>query len=256
MSLSVPSLSACVVVMIKYPRPGRVKTRLAAVLGEEHAAALYRCFVQDVLRTVDALDAHALLGIDPWAMRADFAAWLGTRHRFQPQVGPDLGARMDDAFQRAFAAGYKRVVLIGGDLPDLPGYLLMEAFQALDQNAVVLGPAHDGGFYLLGWTRRAFRPGLFALVPWSTSTVLATCRTALLQRGLSPRFLATWADVDNVADLRQLALRDLLPRDAATRTCLKLLPFPPGIQPKSHPVVPPRPSKVFPKLPFFQNQTE
>jgi uncharacterized protein len=207
-------------VMIKHPRPGRVKTRLAATLGEESAAALYRCFVQDVMRIVDALGAATLLSIDPWTLRADFAAWLGSERWFQPQVGPDLGARMDDAFSRAFEAGYTRVVLIGSDLPDLPRSLLAGALRVLDRHEVVLGPAHDGGFYLLGWALRAFRPGLFAAIPWSAPTVLAECRAALLRSGLEPRLLAPWSDVDDEAGLQQLILRDLLPRDAATRTFL------------------------------------
>lgn len=221
MSLSAIALSDCVVVMIKYPRPGRVKTRLVATLGAENAAALYGCFVQDVLRTVDVLDAHTLLSIDPWTMRADFAAWLGSERWFQPQVGPDLGARMDDAFFRAFEAGHDRVVLIGSDLPDLPGSLLVEAFRVLDRHEVVLGPAQDGGFYLLGWARRAFRPGLFAAVLWSTPTVLAECRAALIRSGLEPCLLRPWSDVDDEADLRQLVQRNLLPPDAATRVFLE-----------------------------------
>ncbi|PTN37685.1 TIGR04282 family arsenosugar biosynthesis glycosyltransferase [Desulfonatronum sp. SC1] len=226
MILSATALSDCLVVMIKYPRPGRVKTRLVATLGEENAAALYRCFVQDVLCTVDALNEHALLSIDPWIYRTDFAEWLGSERWFQPQVGPDLGARMDDAFSRAFEAGHDRVVLIGSDLPDLPGSLLVEAFRALDRHDVVLGPARDGGFYLLGWTRRTFRPGLFVAIPWSTSKVLAACRAALLRSGLEPRLLAPWSDVDDEAGLRQLIQRNLLPGDAATRVFLKSSRFP------------------------------
>ncbi|SMP41835.1 hypothetical protein SAMN06295888_10213 [Desulfonatronum zhilinae] len=220
MNLSTAALSDCVVVMIKHPQPGRVKTRLVATLGAENAAALYRCFVQDVLRTVDALEGRVLLSIAPWDMRADFAAWLGSERWFQPQVGPDLGARMDDAFFRAFEAGHDRVVLIGSDLPDLPGSLLVEAFRILDRREVVLGPARDGGFYLLGWARRAFRPGLFTTVPWSTPRVLAECRAALLRSGLEPRLLGPWSDVDDEAGLRQLVQRNLLPHDAATRICL------------------------------------
>lgn len=219
-------LADCVVVMIKHPQSGRVKTRLAATLGEQHAVALYRCFVQDLLRTVDAVDAHTLLSIDPWTMRADFAAWLGNDRWFQPQVGADLGGRMDDAFSQAFEAGHDRVVLIGSDLPDLPGDLLVKALRGLGRHEVVLGPAQDGGFYLLGWSRRAFRPGLFAAVPWSTPTVFAECREALLRSGLEPHILPSWFDVDLAADLRQLVQRDLLPRDAATRVFLKSSRFP------------------------------
>ena len=221
MSLAAPTLSNCVVVMIKYPRPGRVKTRLAATVGEVHAVALYRCFVKDVLRTVDAVDAQTMLSIDPWTMRADFAAWLGSEHWFQPQVGADLGARMDDAFSRAFERGHDRVALIGSDLPDLPENRVLEAFRALSLHEVVLGPAHDGGFYLLGWSRRAFRPGLFAAISWSVPTVLAQCREALLRNSLEPCFLEPWFDVDVEEDLRKLVRRDLLPQDAATRAFLE-----------------------------------
>lgn len=221
MSLAPPTRSDCVVVMIKYPRPGRVKTRLAATEGEEQAVALYRCFVKDVLRTVDAVDAQTMLSIDPWTLRSDFAAWLGSERWFQPQVGADLGAKMDDAFSRAFERGHDRVVLIGSDLPDLPESRLLEAFRALNRHEVVLGPAQDGGFYLLGWTRQAFRPGLFAAISWSVPTVLAQCRKALHQSGLEPCFLEPWFDVDDEEDLRELARRDLLPQDAATRAFLE-----------------------------------
>lgn len=209
------------IVMLKYPRPGRVKTRLAGTLGECPTAELYRCFVEDMLRTVDAQGVRSMLSVDPGEMQAEFASWLGTKRWLQPQCGADLGARMDDAFERAFAKGHERVVLIGSDLPDLPGQILQAAFGFLADHDVVIGPATDGGFYLLGWSCAAFRPGLLAAVPWGTPGVFVAARQALLQSAHVPYCLTTWSDVDDAAGLQDLLQRDLLPNDSATRTWVR-----------------------------------
>jgi hypothetical protein len=134
--------------------------------------------------------------------------------RLFPQQGDTLADRMRNAFERLFAAGYSGVVMIGSDLPSLPASYVARAFQCVRdrRDAVVCGPASDGGYYLIGLCRLC--PALFTSVAWSTADVLTTTTSIAERCGLTVLFVAPWHDVDTVDDLRRV-LRD---PDGATRT--------------------------------------
>jgi rSAM/selenodomain-associated transferase 1 len=129
---------------------------------------------------------------------------LEERHgvRLIAQAGEDLGARMALAFADVFAQGYRRVLVIGTDLPTLPGSAFGEALTLLDAHDLVLGPARDGGYYLIGLRKPA--PELFAGIPWSTDRVLALTQTKAAAAGLKTALLPVRRDVDTLDDLLAL----------------------------------------------------
>lgn len=186
--------------MAKYPAPGRVKTRLAAALGEATACELYRAFVLDLADRLDALSQPVTWAY--WPPDAPFAALLPGA-RCQPQRGEDLGERMAAAVARTLADGADAAIVIGADVPHVAAEAIGEAADALAADAdLVLGPARDGGYYLLGV--RTVVPALFAGIAWGTSTVLATTRARADAARLRTHLLAPGFDVDDAADLPPL----------------------------------------------------
>ena len=189
-------------VFARAPRPGRVKTRLAADLGEERAAAVYRALGRGVVDRVRGGPWRTWIVHDPpdAAAAAEVEAWLGAEGlELHPQDPGDLGRRMERAFDRAFRAGARRVAVVGTDAPDVDAAHVGAALDALDDADVVLGPAADGGYWLLALARP--RPELFRDVPWSTAQVLGVTRRRAAALGLRVRELEVLTDVDVAADL-------------------------------------------------------
>jgi rSAM/selenodomain-associated transferase 1 len=124
--------------------------------------------------------------------------------RLLDQVGEDLGERMHRTSVDLFAKGYKQVILVGTDIPSLPLSVYHEAFAMLSRSDVVLGPALDGGYYLIGLTQPAEK--LFAGVPWSTDQVLSVTQEQAKTLGLSVGLTTAWRDVDSIADLQALII--------------------------------------------------
>jgi uncharacterized protein len=189
------------VVFVKHPRPGEVKTRLAAAIGAEAAALLYRALAEEVLEatTPAAGDYERLVFFDPPESLPGMRDWL-PGVRLAAQSGDDLGARMADAFARAFARGARRVAIVGTDAPGVTRPTVREALAALDTADVVIGPAADGGYYLIAL--RAPRPELFSGIEWSTPSVRAQTLARAAAAGLSVRELGPLRDVDTLEDLR------------------------------------------------------
>ncbi len=189
-----------VLIFVKYPRPGQVKTRLAACIGAEHACGLYRAFVRDQLETMRRAGLKVTVCCAPTASRADYLAWLGPEWDYLVQRGADLGQRMANALSQALVRT-SPVVLIGSDLPDLPVAHLFAAQQLLETAKLCLGPTPDGGFYLIGL--RTFLPlsQIFANVAWSTSQVLAQTLANCRSIDLCPHLAPAWSDVDTASDL-------------------------------------------------------
>jgi rSAM/selenodomain-associated transferase 1 len=186
-------------VFVRAPEAGRVKTRLAASLGAEAALRVYRRLAEHTLAEARALGGEVRVHFTPADGEAQVRAWLGDGPRYLPQAAGDLAARMEAAFRAAFDDGAERVVIIGSDLPELSAALLRRAFDALESHATVIGPARDGGYYLLGM--RTMIDGLFDGIPWSTGEVLARTLDRLGAAGIEPALLDTLSDVDEVGDL-------------------------------------------------------
>lgn len=186
----------------RQPQAGRVKTRLMPALGAEGAAALHRRLVLQTLRTADAAARRASAVLEVWHDGGSVDAlrhWLGDGWQYRAQCEGDLGQRMAAAFEASFEEGTVATVLIGSDCPSLSQDLLAAAFEALERCPVVIGPATDGGYYLIGLSRS--RPELFRGLPWGTESVLARSLEVLAGLGEEPVLLPALDDVDRPEDL-------------------------------------------------------
>jgi uncharacterized protein len=185
-------------VFLKYPAAGQVKTRLAVSIGPERAAELYREWVGLVLARLEPLrGAVRIIGCFDGAPQAAFAPWDKLVDEWWPQPAGDLGRRLQSGFE-TWQAGDGRIAAIGTDCLDIDAALLQSAFCALEEADVVFGPTLDGGYYLLGAARRL--PGLFDGVPWSTTETLTAHAGLCRQHGWSVEFLPTLRDIDTWED--------------------------------------------------------
>ncbi len=198
----------CVLFFVKYPVPGRVKTRLAEQLGSNAAADLYRNFVTDILATLKRLDVNFKIVFAPADSKDQFQQWLGKEYSYIPQAGQDLGQRMKNAFLQAFSEDFDAVIVIGSDSPDLPEEYLKFAVHALDTNDVVIGPSSDGGYYLIGFARNSFLPEAFERISWSSNKVFEQTINILKQYKQNLYFLPQWYDVDTLPDLKSFLRRN------------------------------------------------
>ncbi|MDO9632155.1 MAG: TIGR04282 family arsenosugar biosynthesis glycosyltransferase [Humidesulfovibrio sp.] len=201
-----------VIVFLKYPEPGEVKTRLAAAVGAAAAARLARHFAEQTLAAAVATGLPVTVCFAPARRGPEFSAWLGTGYDYAPQRGADLGMRMRHAFADAFARGAERAVLVGTDAPDRPTEFLEEALTHLDDHDVVLGPALDGGYHLIAMRRCSFTPEAFGSeksggIDWGTPRVLAQTLDALRAAGRTAYMLPPWRDIDDKPSLEDY-LRD------------------------------------------------
>lgn len=189
------------IAFVKAPRPGEVKTRLAGELGPEAAAELYRQLAEAALlhTAPQGGEYERVVCFAPREARDEVARWL-PGEALEPQRGDDLGSRMTLAFLGAFERGARRVALMGTDVVGIDRALVLEAFAALEAHDLALGPARDGGYYLIALER--LEPRLFEGITWSTPTVLAETMERAAACGLRVRLLRVLRDVDTIEDVR------------------------------------------------------
>ena len=201
-------MTALLIIFAKEPRPGQVKTRLSPPLSPEAAAQLYQCFIQDILdEMARAPEMRLAVAFSPETAEGFFKKLAPPGASLFPQEGDDLGARMARAFARNFAAGFGPILLRGTDVPDLPAAVVAEAsaMLAAGQVQVVLGPATDGGYHLVGLTEP--QPALFQGPVWSSTTVLADTLRLARRLGLGVHLLPPWPDIDTGDDLQTFLQR-------------------------------------------------
>ena len=193
----------CLIIVAKDPLSGQAKTRLARGIGDQQARALYRCFLYDTVELAQRFAATTLaFSFWPATSAASFGA-LANAALLLPQHGADFGSRLLSAFEQAHSQGYDQIVLIGSDNPSLPPQYVEQAFAALATSPTVLGPANDGGYYLIGM--HAPQPGLFHPgIAWSTASVAQQTRAAAAEAGLAMAQVPPWYDIDTADDLHQL----------------------------------------------------
>ncbi len=194
-----------VIVMVKYPRAGGVKTRLGRQIGMGKSVALYREFVRILLETCRATHFDVVISCHPGNPVSDYQEWLGHGFQYMVQQGSDLGHKMRDAFEQAFALGYDRVILTGSDLPHLPVDVIEEAAQKTGTCDVAIGPALDGGYYLAAMSKERFCPGMFDDIPWSTENVLDMTLERLAAGQRRSCLLKPLRDIDTLADLQAVS---------------------------------------------------
>jgi rSAM/selenodomain-associated transferase 1 len=190
-----------ILLFIKAPLKGRIKSRLAAAIGNDAALELYQRFVLDAIDTVGALAIPLRICFYPPDAGTTIRTWLGNEQACVPQQGNDLGERMEQAFEQVFQEGYERAVLIGSDIPELSTSIIDEAFTSLNGHDAVVGPAADGGYYLIGFTAKTFLPTVFHDIVWSTSTVCDETLGKFKQSGQRVHLLPKLHDVDTKDDL-------------------------------------------------------
>jgi uncharacterized protein len=195
--------SNALIIFLKYPAPGKVKSRLAHDLGEKRAAEIYRQLAETVVANVTPQapehDYEINLSFAPRSSEQQIKAWFPRHRIFSPQQGSDLGERMSNAFLHAFAAGYTKALLIGSDCPDISRTIVGRGFRLLDTYNIVLGPALDGGYYLIGLRRH--EPELFLNMDWGTERVLQQALDKTAASGLTVALLPELRDIDRIEDL-------------------------------------------------------
>ncbi len=197
-------LRPVVIVMVKAPRAGLVKTRLGPALAATDAAALAACFVRDVVATALRVVPELLVAYAPADGRALLEPLLPKGLHWVAQQGADLGARLAAAVAHAAALGCAPILVLGADSPTLPDSFIETARAALTDDAadVVLGPTTDGGYYLVGLRQPA--PTLFQNIAWSTPHAYEQTAANVARLGLRLLALPAWYDVDTCADLLRL----------------------------------------------------
>ncbi len=210
-------LSDCIlVIMAKAVRPGAVKTRLATCLPSLAITGLYRCFLEDTLALAQSLDGVETAIMSPAADVEDLSRVAGNGVRVVAQTGEGLGGGLTSVFARFATAGRRRIVAFNSDSPHLPASALRLAFDALRSCDLVVGPTHDGGYYLVGGT--ASHPGLFANSAMGTSSALQALLARAHELGLLVRSIDPFYDIDVPADLSRLAEELRLAPERAPRT--------------------------------------
>ncbi|HYK76126.1 MAG TPA: TIGR04282 family arsenosugar biosynthesis glycosyltransferase [Daejeonella sp.] len=196
------------IIFTKNPQLGKVKTRLAKDIGDRNALVIYQHLLKHTLQISVDLQVNRLLYYDQQIDHQD--QWPEKYFQKAIQQGEDLGERMLNAFQNAFQQGYQQVVIIGSDCPDLSTALIESAFHQLQNHDFVLGPATDGGYYLLGmkYPERT----LFQNKVWSTHTVAEQTLADIHRLQKTCSLLPELSDVDQITDLNP-ELRSLYSND-------------------------------------------
>ena len=199
-------MSACLVVFVKDPIPGRVKTRLTPRITPDEAAKLYKAFTLDIISNARKLKRNSVNNVTvaytPIGAEKAFRKLVKQPTNFLPQKGKNLGERMKNAFKQSFAEGAKRVVIIGTDSPTLPVSYIQKAFDILKKIPIVIGPTFDGGYYLIGLS--GLNDDIFDGIGWGTSRVFDQTLTRIKSLNTQVYVLPPWYDVDTSEDLEFL----------------------------------------------------
>lgn len=191
------------IIFLKAPTPGKVKTRLQPDLTPRQSSELYRSMVEDLLSQFRGKNDFSIrIQYSPADAGEEIRDWLGDRWELRPQAPGNLGDRMYQALREAAGDGYLKMVLIGSDLPTLTKQTIQEAFARLDKHRLVLGPSDDGGYYLIALqTPRRF---IFENIPWSSDKVLKKTMNRADWAGWYFSLLNPARDIDTYQDVLHL----------------------------------------------------
>lgn len=194
--------NSAIIIFAKLPAAGKVKTRLAAEIGNNFATEFYKNCAAHIFNEVSQLKKHGIdcylfYGIDDNI--SEVKKWVDKNFIYNPQSYGNLGNKMSQAFQNVFAHGKKKVIIVGTDIPDLTKKILMNAFKLLEENDLVISPSHDGGYVLLGM--KNYYPELFENIEWSTEEVFSKTTDKIKELGLNVKIEERLCDIDNQTDL-------------------------------------------------------
>lgn len=190
-----------IMVFLKNPDYGKVKTRLARDIGEARALSVYKALTRYTLGVVEKINARIQLWYSSYLPEHQNTEKVESFFELHLQKGENLGERMSGAFRLAFGEGAQKALVIGSDCPELRKTHLEKALKLLNKNDLVIGPSEDGGYYLLGM--RAYYPGLFEGIEWSSPTVFTSTMNKAEEKGLSVHKLDMLNDIDTAEDLRK-----------------------------------------------------
>jgi len=189
------------IILLKYPEAGKVKTRLAKDVGDQRAAEIYSEMSKTIIDNVSESNGYeTVIFFTPPEKENEIRNWLRNKQcSITPQTGETLGNKIVNAFARVFSSGSDKAVIIGTDCIDVSSQTITQAINSLENVDVVLGPAEDGGYYLLGLNRPV--PEIFQEIEWSTDRVLHQTLERLKEMKLSYELLKTLKDIDTLEDL-------------------------------------------------------
>ncbi len=189
-------------IFIKHPESGKVKTRLANDIGKDNAAYYYSLMSKYLLKNVHYSDKYeTLIFYDPPDKKSEISKWLDIEDTMlHPQIGNDLGQRISNSISQALDLGYKKVVVIGSDCIDISKKLIEDVYESLIKYDVVVGPTFDGGYYLIGIKR--YLPKIFTDIQWSTESVFKQTISIIEKLELKYYVLDKLGDIDTVIDLK------------------------------------------------------
>ncbi len=190
------------IIFTKNPESGLVKTRLASSIGDEKALAVYETLRRHTACIAEKVEVSRTVFYSHFLPATDI--FLTDNYTAQLQVGDNLGERMLHAMRRGFNTGFRHIVLIGTDCYELSATILESAFAALEDSDAVVGPASDGGFYLIGLNRLI--PDIFLDREWSTNKVLGETIEILLRLDITHQLLPELSDIDTFDDLKKSRL--------------------------------------------------
>jgi rSAM/selenodomain-associated transferase 1 len=193
---------SCLGIFAKFPQPGAVKSRLASATSPQWAARVADAFIRDTVERLAAMEARRIIAYSPPEQTGYFAGVARERFELVPQGEGDLGRRLEGFITSQLHRGAERVVVVGSDSPTLPVAYVEQAFRELDNVDIVLGPAFDGGYYLVGCKERV--PPIFDGISWGTESVLAETVSRLADPSWRLGLLTPWYDVDLLSDWRLL----------------------------------------------------
>jgi len=198
----------CVVLFAKYPEKGAVKSRLSRYYGEDFVVDIYRNFITDTLETLSNGHYSYRVACYPGERKAEMIDEFGSKHLYMSQTGSDLGERMKNAMADLFSDGFRFILVIGSDIPDLPNHIIENAFRALESHDAVIGPSVDGGYYLIGMQETTFVPDVFEGLMWGTTTVFQDTMKKFRENGYSLHILPMWQDIDRPGDVNDFMRRN------------------------------------------------
>jgi uncharacterized protein len=194
--------STIVVLFVRDPIPGRVKTRLATDLGNDGACNLYRAMVTDILSNITSCDFPVCLFYEGDDVGNLPEEWVTASSTVVPQAGDNIGERMAAAFEYCFAHNINQVILVGSDIPSLDSRVMLSAATSLASHDITISPAYDGGYCLIAMKRETYQPRIFKNVPWNTDQVLQTTLKRCAECELDAELLDTLQDIDTIEDFK------------------------------------------------------
>ncbi len=195
-------LSQKLIIFTRFPEAGKTKTRLISTLGPEGAAQFQKEMTEATLKTVNGLKNTSIEIRFEGGDKGLIKNWLGKQFSIEPQGPGDLGKKMERAFEESFDEGKNRIIIIGTDCPSITPEIIQNAFMALNDNDLALGPAKDGGYYLIGLRNKV--PQLFQDIRWGTEEVFQKTFDVAKKLGLGIYLAETLSDIDRPEDLHVL----------------------------------------------------